>query len=157
MKEFIDKLLARLEEATHRPNCSLYCGAERKCTGHEHKCGFDEMRKQAIEIVNELAEEYKDKTDDEWQIIYNKVCNLEKKYANDGNIESVNDCVKLENLLQYFKEELQAEEHNNDFCEWKVEDEEGFRNCRFTYQEIISDEVKGFAYCPYCGKKIKVV
>ena len=50
-----------------------------------------------------------------------------------------------------------AEEYNNDFCEWKQEDEEGFSNCRFDYQEIISDEVSGFVYCPYCGKKIKVV
>lgn len=49
-----------------------------------------------------------------------------------------------------------AEEYNNDFCEWKQEDEEGFSNCRFNYQEIISDEVSGFVYCPYCGKKIKV-
>lgn len=49
-----------------------------------------------------------------------------------------------------------AEEYNNDFCEWKQEDEEGFSNCRFNYQEIISDEVSGFVYCPYCGKKIKI-
>lgn len=49
-----------------------------------------------------------------------------------------------------------AEEYNNDFCEWKQEDEEGFSNCRFDYQEIISDEVSGFVYCPYCGKKIKI-
>ena len=49
-----------------------------------------------------------------------------------------------------------AEEYNNDFCEWKQEDEEGFSNCKFTYQEIMNDEVEGFKFCPYCGKKIKI-
>lgn len=64
-------------------------------------------------------------------------------------------CYVLEGVKQYVNQ--LAEEYNNDFCEWKQEDEEGFSNCRFDYQEIISDEVSGFVYCPYCGKKIKVV
>ena len=52
MKEFIEKLIGRLEEETDCPNCSMYCA-------DANICGFDAMRKQAIEIVNQLAEEYK--------------------------------------------------------------------------------------------------
>ena len=46
----------------------------------------------------------------EWKIIYDKVCSLENKYANNGDMENVNCCIKLENYLQYFKEELKSEE-----------------------------------------------
>ena len=95
MKEFIEKLIGRLEE-------------EQKEAQSEGLLSFAMGFKSAKLIVNELAEEYKD--NDYWKIIYNKVCELEKKYANDGNTESVNDCIKLENLLQYFKEELQGKE-----------------------------------------------
>lgn len=49
-----------------------------------------------------------------FNIIYNKVCKLEQQYAKvEGNMEAVNDCIRLENLLQYFKEELREE--NNQF------------------------------------------
>lgn len=40
----ISKVVAELEEETDCPNCSMYCA-------DAHICGFDEMRKQAIEIV----------------------------------------------------------------------------------------------------------
>ena len=96
MKEFVEKLIGRLEEYPH----GKY--------EDEYGKGFSNGINVAITEVNELAEEYKD--NDYWKIIYNKVCELEKKYANDGNTESVNDCIKLENLLQYFKEELQGKE-----------------------------------------------
>lgn len=110
MKEFIDKLIGRLEE-------EKYTKAE-LFTYDEEDMGKMIFRNngidKAIEIVNQLAEEYKPKTNDAWKIIYNKVCNLEKEYATKGNMASVNDCIRLENLLQYFKEELQvAEEYNN--------------------------------------------
>ena len=131
---------------------------------------------RAIEIVNELAEKYKDKLDDEWQIIYNKILNLEKKYVNDGNTESVNDCIKLENLLQYFKEELQGKEEyintstdtssdtsidtSSGYCEWKPIDEE-----KSIYKSVCKKQSlydgnpteSMYEFCPYCGKKIKVV
>ena len=49
----VSKVVAELEEETECPNCSMYCA-------DAHICGFDEMRKQAISIVQEVAEEYKD-------------------------------------------------------------------------------------------------
>lgn len=39
-------------------------------------------------------------------------------------------------------------------CEWKKIDEEGYKNCECNYDETIPDF---FNFCPYCGKKIKVV
>lgn len=40
----VEKVVAELEEETECPNCSMYCA-------DAHICGFDEMRKQAIDIV----------------------------------------------------------------------------------------------------------
>ena len=51
MQKYFDKIKERLEEETYCPNCSMYCA-------DANMCGFDEMRKQAIEIVNQVAEEY---------------------------------------------------------------------------------------------------
>lgn len=50
-----------------------------------------------------------------------------------------------------------AEEYNNDFCEWKFMKtvvayfySSGCNHKRFS-------DLHGFEFCPYCGKKIKVV
>lgn len=40
----VDEVIKQLEEETDCPNCSMYCA-------DAHICGFDEMRKQAIDIV----------------------------------------------------------------------------------------------------------
>lgn len=95
MEQFIEKLIGRLSKN------SIF------------QITTNSEGKNVFEIIEELAEEYKDKPDDEWQIIYDKVCDLEKKYAKvDGDMENVNCCIRLENLLQYFKDELRsAEEH----------------------------------------------
>ena len=51
MKEFVEKLIEKLEEETDCPNCSMHCM-------DANMCGFDEMRKQAINTIRELAKEY---------------------------------------------------------------------------------------------------
>lgn len=43
---------------------------------------------------------------------------------------------------------------SDDVCEWTKIDEEGYKNCKCNYNETMPDF---FKYCPYCGKKIKVV
>ena len=55
-----------------------------------------------------------------------------------------------------------AKEYNNDFCRWeKYEDKHiYYNNCKWRNEDIvIIDEytVSQFKFCPYCGKKIKVV
>lgn len=50
-----------------------------------------------------------------------------------------------------------AEEYNNDFCEWKpiiANARMKYKNCEFA--EDTTDTFM-FEFCPYCGKKIKVV
>lgn len=42
----------------------------------------------------------------------------------------------------------------DDVCEWTKIDEEGYKNCECNYDETIPNF---FKYCPYCGKKIRVV
>ena len=51
-----------------------------------------------------------------------------------------------------------AEEYNNDFCEWK-EDEKfnWFFKSPHEGVRIVKEESGLFNFCPYCGKKIKVV
>lgn len=47
--------------------------------------------------------------------VYEKILNLEKEYAENGDTENVSRCIKSENLMQYFKEELRDcnAEYNN--------------------------------------------
>ena len=58
---------------------------------------------EAMNIVREVAKEY-----DAFDVIYKKVCELEKRYDEDSDVGNVNGCIRLENLLQCFKEELKA-------------------------------------------------
>ena len=47
-----------------------------------------------------------------------------------------------------------AEEYKQEVCEWK-EDGVYYHTCKG--QKYICGTVDEFEYCPYCGKKIKVV
>ena len=49
-----------------------------------------------------------------------------------------------------------AEEHNNDFCEWEIGEYGDLwkPSCGDTYE---LRGVRRFKFCPYCGKKTKVV
>lgn len=51
MNKAFEKILEMLEEETNCPNCSMYCA-------DANICGFEEMQKQAISIVKEVAKEY---------------------------------------------------------------------------------------------------
>lgn len=88
----------------------------------------------SIKIVSQLTERYKDK-----------------------------DCSKCSRRSWYQKgyadaEKKYIEEHNNEFCEWKqysvIAGIEFYENCKRILPYHLYDEKK---YCPYCGKKIKVV
>ena len=49
-----DLIKEKLQDETDCPNCSMYCA-------DANICGFDEMCKQAISIVDEAAKEYEEK------------------------------------------------------------------------------------------------
>ena len=49
---------------------------------------------------------------------------------------------------------INVEEISDDVCEWIKIDKEGYKNCKCNYDETMPDF---FKYCPYCGKKIKIV
>lgn len=163
MKEFIEKLINGLEEykyshlLEHNSEECLHCQENEDDWNCFNRNCLVCVCDSTISIVNALAGEYKG--NDYWKIIYNKVCDIEKKYSDCGNIESVNDCIKLENLLQYFKEELRSvEERENDFCEWEVDGV--YLMCQHKTELFVScleDEKYRYKHCPICGKKIKVV
>ena len=56
---------------------------------------------------------------------------------------------------------INVEEISDDVCEWKLEDEEAnlyLTGCQ--QRQLIFEgtpKENGYRYCPYCGKKIKVV
>ena len=106
MKEFVKKLIGRLEE---------------KKDEHLH----DEEVIQGLGRIN-LA----------------SFCSA-KARALDGAIEIVNQL---------------AEEYNNDFCEWEYDDfEDSWQTSCGTSFSLCDSDREVTNYCPYCGKKIKVV
>lgn len=52
--------------------------------------------------------ESKDRSNDlnAFDAVYNSILQIEKQYSNKKRIETVNDCIRLENLLQYFKDDI---------------------------------------------------
>ena len=52
-----------------------------------------------------------------------------------------------------------AKEYNDDFCRWeKYKDKHMYyNNCKWRNEDIDEYTVSQFKFCPYCGKKIKVV
>ena len=120
MKEFIEKLIARLEEQ-----------AEQSCMLGDDDVWYDGMESGflgAIEIVNELAEEHKHCT----------LCYLQSpcEYQNENAI-------------------LPSELYNGGCCEWR-NGTSGIFKIKTSCRNSI-DVNYGYEFCPYCGKKIKVV
>ena len=63
-----------------------------------------------LKILDEVEKEHSQTN--AWQEVYNKVLQLEQDYAENGDTETVSDCIKLENLLNYFKDELYKTTNN---------------------------------------------
>ena len=47
---------------------------------------------------------------DAFKTVYRKVLEAEKEYSYRKNQEAVNDCIRLKNLMNYFKEEICEED-----------------------------------------------
>ena len=131
MKEFIEKLICRLEEKV--VNRTFDESIKTKNLAY----------KEAIEIVNQLAGEY---------MTCYKSCTECEAYDKEKHY-----CPKWCDVIKNTAKEL-AEEYNNDFCEWKkvvIDSTELIREPHRMYLFKESDDK--WEYCPYCGKKIKVV
>ena len=105
MKEFVEKLIGRLEEMI----VNLTFDESIKTKNYAYK--------NAIEIVNEVAEEYK-------------------------STEHIN---------------CSTDTSTEEVCEWKpiwINTRVKYSNCEFEIDDI---SIFKFKYCPYCGKKIKII
>lgn len=146
MKEFIDKLISRLEEVKekHQPTINGKT-TMRDLEVYKMTIGY------VKEIVNELAEEYKG------------------KYVGIGAFEQVR-CERdiaieqLHELGYEFGQKIDKVSEmptgSEDCCEWRLIDYEAnvydttCRNPHILLEGSPTDN--SYEFCPYCGKKIKV-
>ena len=128
MKEFIEKLIGRLEEERdYEPIDYDYC--DMSCTGEEH---FISTHK-AIEIVNELAEEHKDRT-----IIDGQYC-----WQTCGATEHCKECNRLGNgSIDYFENyDFMAEEHTKAIAEFSEKIKFHLNGIRLNYDDAFGSTV----------------
>lgn len=138
-------------------NIFFYCNYEGDCTGDiddckecmNYICDFRDIQKQPTaydvdKVVEKLEEkiadmnfcEYRDAFIDAIEIVLMHLCEIE--IVEQGGI-------------------------SDDVCEWKVFDNSLTDEPQWVYGTTCGKYVeeehtsKAFAYCPYCGKKIKVV
>lgn len=142
MKEFVEKLIGRFEELKSNPSektCreNILLAMQKNLTIYS-----------AIEIVNQLAEEYQSRI-----MIDGQYC-----FQTCGANEHCKECNRLSNgSIDYYENyDCLAEEYNNDFCEWSKQGGYNFwlHKTSCGTEDIFDDS---YVFCPYCGKKIKVV
>lgn len=99
------------------------------------------------EIIDSLEYLLSQIEDDDAQIFYTS-----------DEVEAVREAISIVKTL--------TEEHNNDFCEWKLEEDNGivwhcsdecstYNNSYIKNLRIVLEDFE--VICPHCGKKIKVV
>lgn len=162
MKEFIEKLIEKIKSKSVPLGFGLI--PDEKVI----------RETDAISIVNQLAEEYKDKS----SIIDGLMAFLKEKFDHCAEQAGMNlEAECNSEIASYFRDRKElyldraniygevmrecdrlAEEYDNDFCEWKkvvIDSTELIREPHRMYLFKESDDK--WEYCPYCGKKIKVV
>lgn len=136
MNEFIKELISRLEERSKEYNSGVRLhGKPEEMLTHE-----------AIEIVNQLAEEYN-------HCIKSSCSNCEV-YDTEKHY-----CPKWCDVIKGTVAEIE-ENHSNDFCEWNYSslDEDLIRPYHHkTSVGMYTECLKNNPYCSCCGKKIKII
>ena len=149
MKEFIEKLIGRLEEQKTRYReirKNTYCRRTEmddcdSCRADHYLDARIEGINKAKEIANQLAEEYADCYKDCGQCeAYDK----EKHY-----------CPKFCKVITEAVAEIE-ENHKNDFCEWQEISAGGITAVKEPHRMKLFNCDEEQKYCPYCGKKIKI-
>ena len=136
-------------------NISFYCNYEGDCTGciddckkcENYICNFRYIQKQPTAYsVDKVVEEL------------NNVSFLsETRHCENGF--PIDNVVLLDKAIEIVKQGGVSD----DVCEWKVFDNSLTDEPQWVYGTTCGKYVgeehtsKAFAYCPYCGKKIKVV
>jgi hypothetical protein len=173
MKEFIDKLIERLEEI-YNGNDKLKKEAyeEQEWERFDFFTHKNEGIYIAISIANKLAEEYKDKS----SIIDDLKAFLKEKFKynseqaeiwrdgsdNDAYFRQQKDLyMDRANIYGEVMREIDrlSEEYKGGCCEWKQYDENDiyYTGCEQIHMFIDGSPTDNkYEFCPYCGKKIKV-
>lgn len=146
-------------------NISFYCNYEGDYTGciddckkcENYICNFRYIQKQPTTYdVDKVVEELKETMQDL------NVIEILSHIDFDSTIQS-----GLDNFLKAYNSELlrivRQSGVSDDVCKWKVFDNSLTDEPQWVYGTTCGKYVgeehtsKAFAYCPYCGKKIKVV
>lgn len=101
----------------------------------------------AIEIVNQVAEEYKTELP---SVVFDKIINFI-----NSEIEKTDSFAEHDtqiNILNYVQQ--MQEEYKQEVCEWK---KDKIMSGMYVTCSGYVTYLKDFKYCPYCGKKIKVI
>ena len=126
-------------------NIFFYCNYEGDCTGDIDDC------KECMNYICEFRDIQKQPT----------------AYDVDKVVEKLEEKIADMNFCEYRDAFIDAIEIvkqggiSDDVCEWKLEDEEAnlyLTGCQ--QRQLIFEgtpKENGYRYCPYCGKKIKVV
>ena len=105
-----------------------------------------QKRAEALDVAIQAIEK---------QSMVNEILHELREYSAIGTIEELQD-LKEKNTPK----EL-AEEYDNDVCEWKQHEREidvYFTECGQAHIFVDGNpEENNYEYCPYCGKKIKIV
>lgn len=104
------------------------------------------------EFINKLIERLEEESRNAQDNMVKSTSNSMANFCS-GACGAYNKTIEIVNQL--------AEEYNNDFCEWRLCDEEAnvydttCMNPHILLEGSPSDN--NYKFCPYCGKKIKVV
>lgn len=122
---------------------------------HLYSDGFSTGIECAIDIINQLAEEYKN-----CALCYlGSPCEYQNPEADCEKCEEYNNekhyCPKFCKVITEAVEEIE-ENHNNDFCEWKEISVGGITVVKEPHRMRLFNHDHEQHFCHYCGKKIKV-
>ena len=114
----------------------------------------EDVRKEAVnEYVKAVVEELEER-----KALHERLVDYETK---NGTVTEKYQHIKAIDVLNDAIEIVKQGGVSDDVCEWKLEDEEAnlyMTGCQ--QRQLIFDgtpKENGYIYCPYCGKKIKVV
>lgn len=135
MKEFIEKLIQRLEEQIF--SAELYEYGWEGQTVH-NLLVLGDVKDIAVQLAEEYAECYKD-------------CGQCEAYDKEKHY-----CPKWCDVIKGTVAEIE-ENHSNDFCEWKEISVGGIEVVKEPHRMKLFHIEEERKFCPYCGKKIKVM